>query len=252
MQTIPSKPLPELSPSDIARFWSHVAVGAPDACWPWKAGRFKGGYGQFKVHGRSIKTHRIAFRLFHGVDAVGQLIRHTCDNPPCCNGRHMIAGNATENAADAIERSRFRPASGERHGSRTHPERTARGERVGGAKLTEDQVKEIRALYAGGGITQAAMGQRFGVKRETIGRITRGQNWFHVAAQGERISLIDPKRRGKAGAGNNSAILTEDDVRNIRALRLAGKSATELASRFGVTKGTVYHVLQGRTWSHVR
>jgi hypothetical protein len=43
------------------------------------------------------------------------------------------------------------------------------------AILTEDQVREIRSLR--GVMSQRAIGARFGVHKETVASILRGENW---------------------------------------------------------------------------
>jgi DNA-binding XRE family transcriptional regulator len=49
-----------------------------------------------------------------------------------------------------------------------------------GAKLTEQQVLEIRRLYSEGGITQQSLGLQFGVARECITAIVNRKNWTHI------------------------------------------------------------------------
>jgi predicted XRE-type DNA-binding protein len=53
----------------------------------------------------------------------------------------------------------------------------ARGGRIKQAKLTEAQVREIRTLIKKGGLTQEAIGARFGVRQGTVNNIARGKNW---------------------------------------------------------------------------
>jgi DNA-binding transcriptional regulator LsrR (DeoR family) len=55
-----------------------------------------------------------------------------------------------------------------------------RGERSNLARLTEDDVRTIRALYADGGVTQAQLGARFGVGQWAISAIVRRATWRHV------------------------------------------------------------------------
>jgi len=89
----------------IERFWSHVDVRGPDECWPWKACRHGQGYGIFKMTtGVWKKAHRVAYFLTHGTwpDAV----LHSCDNPPCCNPRHLSAGTQLLNVADRHAKGR--------------------------------------------------------------------------------------------------------------------------------------------------
>ena len=53
----------------------------------------------------------------------------------------------------------------------------------GSAKLTVDQVREIKALkdeWAAGNITLTAIGKQYGVHREQIARIFRGDTWSHI------------------------------------------------------------------------
>ena len=70
---------------------------------------------------------------------------------------------------------------GDKHHSRTNPEKIARGETHGHAKLTEEQVREIRSLYIKrGGITQQALGDIFGVNQAVISEIVSRKLWSHV------------------------------------------------------------------------
>ena len=54
------------------------------------------------------------------------------------------------------------------------------GEQRSNAKLSEDSVRDIRALKAAG-ITCRAIGERFGVSRGCIDGVVSGRNWKHVA-----------------------------------------------------------------------
>lgn len=55
-----------------------------------------------------------------------------------------------------------------------------KGEAHGSAKLTEEDVKEIRRLYATGDHTKAGLGRMFGVSDVTIGHIIRRKTWRHI------------------------------------------------------------------------
>jgi hypothetical protein len=54
------------------------------------------------------------------------------------------------------------------------------GEGHPSAKITEDQVREIRRLIKEGTLTQSAIAERFGVDRTTICNIKKGKTWAHV------------------------------------------------------------------------
>lgn len=102
----------ELSPDDIARFWSRVDTSAGlNECWPWtgalsgqgaKLGR---GYGQMSVRGRLVRCTHIALWLTHGITVErGQSVLHSCDHPPCVNSRHLSVGDDSRNQRESVER----------------------------------------------------------------------------------------------------------------------------------------------------
>jgi hypothetical protein len=49
------------------------------------------------------------------------------------------------------------------------------------AKLTEAQVAEMRARYAGGNVSQRKLAKEYGMGQNSIGRILRREVWQHVA-----------------------------------------------------------------------
>lgn len=48
-------------------------------------------------------THRLAYYLAHGPIPDGTIIRHSCDNPPCCEWQHLLAGTHADNVRDRAE-----------------------------------------------------------------------------------------------------------------------------------------------------
>ena len=120
---------------------------------------------------------------------------------------HLFCAPHTVNSMDMVEKGLH--AHGERHMSRTKPEVLVRGdqhwtrrmperlrrgdenpmrqhpefvqgERNGNARLTTDQVLEIRRVWAEGGVTQTALSLRYGVSGVLIGLIVRGKAWKHL------------------------------------------------------------------------
>src|SRR5262245_56068801 len=113
------------------RFWRKVERGDASVCWPWKAAR-SSGYGVLRVAGRNIRANRLAWELTHGPVPPGLWVLHRCDNPPCCNPAHLFLGSNEDNVRDMQSKGRARPPLPRR--GATHPM----------AKLTLDQVAEIR------------------------------------------------------------------------------------------------------------
>jgi len=126
----------DFSKKDISRFWAHV--DKKSRCWIWKASCNKYGYGKFAANGKDYRAHRVAFALLRGAVSRGDCVLHKCDNRPCV--RHLFLGSHIENGADMKRKGRA--ARGDKNGARLHPERRARGERNGDARLTLSQVRK--------------------------------------------------------------------------------------------------------------
>jgi hypothetical protein len=58
--------------------------------------------------------------------------------------------------------------------------------------------------------------------------------------------MSDPFKRGEA---NYAAFLTEDHVRELRQLRVAGNSYRQLAERYGIDKKHAWRICQRIAWS---
>jgi hypothetical protein len=74
-----------------------------------------------------------------------------------------------------------------------------------------------------------------------------GSQADNIADAMEKGRLVKPP--DPTGEGNPSAILTEEDVRQIKAL--AAEPRAEVAARFGVSKSCLQDIYKGRTWTHV-
>ena len=86
------------------RLWSRVKIAGPNDCWEWQGRHDPNGYGRLDVDGVPGLVHRFIFKATNRFSPV--VVRHFCDNPPCCNPAHLLAGTQLDNVADMIERGR--------------------------------------------------------------------------------------------------------------------------------------------------
>lgn len=86
------------------RFWNKVDIGSREECWRWKASVQRGGYGALRLDGKLVRAHRYSFFLHYGY--YPPVVMHACDNPPCVNPSHLLAGTITLNLADMVAKGR--------------------------------------------------------------------------------------------------------------------------------------------------
>jgi len=132
-----------------------VRKGGPDECWPWTGSVTKDGYGQCWIGDRIEYAHRVALSSI-GVDIEGKVVRHSCDNRPCCNPRHLAAGTHADNVLDT----------------------TVRGH-LALTKLSVDIVLDIRAKAAAG-INTAEIARQLSLNYHTVRHIVRRRTWKHL------------------------------------------------------------------------
>jgi hypothetical protein len=132
-------------------------------CWEWQRCLDNFGYGLTRWQGVVRRAHRLSWYAKHGYFTPrGIVLRHTCDNPRCCNPSHLVEGTRADNNRDRDRRGRQVAPTGESHGC---------------AKLTTEQVLEIRASKGA-----ARLARKFGVSESTIYAARCGRTWGHAGA----------------------------------------------------------------------
>lgn len=89
-----------------------------------------------------------------------------CDNPPCCNPRHLYAGTPLDNVVDKVERGRLKSLRGSKHPV---------------SKLDEERVALVKQQLAAGEMLQREIAALHGISRRTVSHIACGYIWRHVA-----------------------------------------------------------------------
>lgn len=148
----------------LARFWAKVDKSGE--CWTWTGARTQSGYGWANllgVAGRSARAHRVSWWIANGPIPPGLFVCHKCDNRSCVRPDHLFTGTCADNNRDMARKGRVV---------------TRRGSTCPHTRLTEDNVREIRALAAS--MARKDIAARFGVGYRCILHIVGRTSWKHV------------------------------------------------------------------------
>ena len=144
------------------RFIQDVALcHEGDECLIWPYARNRRGYGKLKHAGHNVNASRVTCILAHGgPPSPDHEAAHSCGrgHDGCVSPHHLAWKTHLENHADRVE-----------HGT------SNRGERHGLAKLTEAQVREIRAQK--GNVSLGKLAIRYCVSKRLIQLVMSGQAW---------------------------------------------------------------------------
>jgi len=100
---------------------------------------------------------------------------HKCDNPKCVRVDHLFLGTQADNIADMVAKRR--------HGSvkrGTEWGDWERGEKCHLAKVTNDQVRVMRAEWAAGTATRDDFRKRYGLSLSSVCRILTNKTFVGV------------------------------------------------------------------------
>ena len=137
-----------------------------NGCWDWTGSTDHHNYGYYECRNGGkrnlFRAHRVSWAIFNDqpIPLPDIKIRHTCDRPICVHPAHLIPGTQADNMRDMAQRGR----------GRNNP---PKGENSPNSKLTDDDVREIRASELSG----RAMALKHGVHPATISRIRLRQSW---------------------------------------------------------------------------
>lgn len=158
----------------IRDFWSQFDLeSSPCECWLWRGSLWTAGYGRVQVARKSVRIHRVSYELTHGPIPDELIIRHTCSGSyafrdftyrRCGRPSHLLTGTPADNAADMVRE-----------------ERQVQGILAPKAKLVPWQVRAIRAAYRPGEVTMEALGDLFGVTRQSVKSVVDGESWRRVS-----------------------------------------------------------------------
>ena len=144
------------------RFKERYQVDATTGCWLW-TGSLTKGYGAIQTSsGVPAYAHRVSYALHNpGVNMAGLVVCHKCDTPRCVNPEHLFLGTPQDNMRDAWDKGRVKL-----------PKERSSGERHRNAKLSDQDVAEIRNLNRLGR-SFASIAKQFAVSPSTVSQIVK-------------------------------------------------------------------------------
>jgi transposase-like protein len=105
-------------------------------------------------------------------------------------------------------------------------------------RLSDQDVRKARDLYAKGGVTQTDLAHLYGVGEAQMRSILRGER--------------RPEAGGPLGGGLQRSVFTPEDVVALRERYAAGDVTLQgLAEEFGVDISTLSRLVRGHTYQHL-
>lgn len=150
----------------VSQYTLDNYIPVPESgCWLWLGCWNENGYGRVQLKNGpvfSTGAHRVFYTNHIGPIPSGLLVCHKCDTPSCVNPEHLFLGTNADNMLDRDIKGRA-----------ARPE----GEKGPAAKLTEEQVRVIRASQE----QQRVLARRYGVSDTAIKFVRRRITWRNVA-----------------------------------------------------------------------
>lgn len=137
----------------------HTIRIPESGCWVWMSTIHENGYGRVCAGKKPFYAHRVSYEQKYGPIPSGMMALHHCDVRCCVNPDHIFVGTQQNNMTDKVRKNR-----------------QAKGISHGNAKLTEDQVLEIKYSSE----TSIKLAAKFDYSASMIRAIKNGKLWKHL------------------------------------------------------------------------
>lgn len=235
-------------------FWQLIAIASENECWNVT---FTLGSAQYHMKhlGLGNIPHRIAYILSYGEIKKKDKVKQVCNNPRCCNPKHLII----DNQEDIRFKKYVLPVDSGCHEWQSTINSSGYG--LFKVSSTVGNVSAHRFAYelAHGKIPDGLFvchkcDNRKCVNPEHLFLGTQARNIQDAVAKGRfthgRANLT-PELQQLPGSLNPAAKLTESEVLVIRKLLVEGFTATGIAKRYKVNLQTICNIRDRKTWKHI-
>lgn len=152
----------------IWSFWFVGKRGITDVCRRMKFTNLSKGHLQVSLRykgkaERRFGVHRLICTAFHGDPPSEHECRHLDGNPQNNRADNLMWGTRQQNTDDAIRTRSL-----------------AHGEKHYGSKLTDDDVRAIRAAFDGNRGTVAELARQYKVTPQSLREVVQGRTWKHL------------------------------------------------------------------------
>ena len=182
-----------------------------------------------KSTGTRVYVHVLVCAAFHGPrPSPDHEVRHFPDGDRMNNSSgNLCWGTRLENASDRLVQGT-----------------DAKGERNSLAKLTEEDVLEIRRR-ADKSETLASIAASYGLSKETVGRAVRGDTWTHLpgALGARQFSLGSLGNRAMSGNRYGCKLSVEAEAEMVERRR-QGEKIVVLAEAYGLSRESVLRIMR--------
>ena len=90
----------------LERLLNKIEIDKTTDCWIWQGGKNNIGYGMIRDDDKMRTTHRVSYEEHICKIPTGLCVCHTCDNPLCCNPKHLWLGTMKQNMNDMHSKGR--------------------------------------------------------------------------------------------------------------------------------------------------
>jgi hypothetical protein len=144
-------------------------------CWLWTGYVNRNGYGMTSFDKKQhVLVHRLIFECYNGPIRKEDIIRHRCNNPPCCNPDHLLLGTVQDNVDDRVRENR-----------------SAVGSKNNRAILSEEDIYQILSgIESDEYISIRQIVNLYPIiTRKAIESLLNGKTWMHVSKDFDLVDL---------------------------------------------------------------